>query len=255
MANHFIVLSNQLGDADSSRIEHSFNPPVPLNSMGYEVALTHFACYNSWHNVSDILGNRQFKYYNGTSYVTLELDPGTYSLSSLIQEIQRIIIRDHPADRTLEPDGSSSFDFNFTQDLSSGFVQLDLTNSFKVDFTGMPIRTLFGFNSAEYNQPSQVSEQVADVSAGLRHVQIHLGGITSWKNGRESDLLYTFVPSVAPSALIDIIPGQFHYITLSSKSDIFHMRAYLTDQDGRKLDLNGLPMHVSLHLRPIPKII
>jgi len=60
-----VSLTNNLGDANTHRIEKNFYPVYRLNGLQYEVALNTLAFYNSWHNVSTQNNNRTFKYNNG----------------------------------------------------------------------------------------------------------------------------------------------------------------------------------------------
>lgn len=244
-----LILTSQ-GQSNTSDYTINYPHNINLNGIQHEVALTRIDTYFSYYNVSAALGNNTFQYYNGVDDVVLTIDDGNYSLESLIDEIHDLMVAE--GDYTTV-DGENIFDVNFSLDLSSGYVTMALTNGFEVDFTGRNIRTIFGFNSADYTTTS-VSESVADINYGVTKVLVHcsLCSGSSWNNGNPSDVIYSFSVNQQPNEELIIEPNPI-YVNVNTKSPISNIRMYLTDQLGRALNFHGSPVSYELHITPVSR--
>ena len=71
-----------------------YSPPISLDeSKQYEAALLSIDLFNSIPNITNL--NIVFKYSkdNGNSWVNIELDTGSYELSAISNEIQRLMAK------------------------------------------------------------------------------------------------------------------------------------------------------------------
>lgn len=244
-----LILTSQ-GQSNTSDYTTHYPHNINLNGIQHEVALTRIDTYFSYYNISAALGNNTFQYNNGSDDVVLTIDDGTYSMETLIDEIHDEMI--DAMDYT-DVDGENVFDINFSLDLSSGYVTMILTNGFSVDFTDRNIRTIFGFNSSNYDTTS-ISESTADINYGVTKVLVHcsLCSGSSWINGNPSDVIYSFSVNQQPNEELIIEPNPI-YVNLNTKSPISNIRMYLTDQLGRALDFHGSPVSYELHITPVTR--
>jgi hypothetical protein len=108
---------------------------------------------------------------------------------------------------------------------------------------------IFGFEPQTINQPKAESKFKADITRGVDRVLIHcsiVGG--TYENTFESDVIYSFVPNVAPGSILDIQP--FHPIYLPLKeTTIRKIRMRVTDQNDRLIDLNGQNLDYLLNIK------
>jgi hypothetical protein len=144
------------------------------------------------------------------------------------------------------------FDIDFQEDLSSGRVYLDVNNSYRVDFTNRAIRTILGFNSAEYTADTE-SPNTADVFAGVETILVHSNLVAgkTYLNGNQSDIISSFsATGYAPNESISITPDSF-FVPINTTSEIREIRLNLTDQSGRRINLNNAHLCISLYFRPV----
>ena len=67
-------------------------------------------------------------------------------------------------------------------------------------------------------------------------------------NGMLSPVIYSFSPNVSPAEKIVCQPKHLMYVPLSL-SVISSMTAWITDQEGRTLDLRGERLTLAFHIR------
>ncbi len=78
----------------------------------------------------------------------------------------------------------------------------------------------------------------------LIHCSI-VGG--TYENTFESDVIYSFVPNVAPGSILDIQPFHPIYLPLEEIT-IRKIRMRVTDQNDRYIDLNGQNLDYLLNI-------
>ena len=236
------------GQADTADFTIRLNRPIDLQGLKWNISLNQLITYNSWWNISDELGNTTFKYNNGTVDRTLNLEPGNYSFSALVDHIHDKMVA--LGDYTLV-NGDPVFSINFEMDISDGYVSLILTDSYTVDFTNLNIRNIFGFASQVYNA-STVAPNKANIRYGVDFILLHLNivGGNSIFNGRDSDVIYSFGVNVDSNEVISIEPNNSLSIGVNLFGQIEEMRLYLTDQDNRKINLRGAPLKAVFSLIP-----
>lgn len=247
MNKAFFVTSQP--DQDSSDFTVRISSSVNFHGLKWNISLNKLTMYNSMWNISDELNNTIFKYFNGVTDKVLNLEPGNYSFTSLVEHIQDKMLAQ--GDYTLN--GSQPvFSINFEMDLSDGFVTMILTDGYTVDFTDLAIRHIFGFNSQEYSI-STVAERKANIRYGVDQILVHLNIVSgnSIYNGQASDVIFSFGINAQPNEIIELEPNNSLPIGVNQHGSIDELRIYITDQQNRRINLRGTPFSCVFHLSPV----
>lgn len=245
--NKSIIITSE-GQTNTHDFTVRMQSPIDLQGLKWNLSLHQLTTYYSWWNISSGLGTNIFKYFNGLVNRTLTLEEGQYSFVTLVDHIhdKMIALGDYTAGTP------PLFDVNFEMDLSDGFVTMLLANGDTVDFTGLNIRTIFGFASQIYNA-STVAPKVANIRYGTDLLQLHvdvIGGNTVY-NGVDSDVIYTFGIGVQPNEIIEIEPNNSLSIGVNRQNQIDRIRVYLTDQAGTVVNLRGSLLSCVFLLSPV----
>ena len=245
MVNSLITLS-----AKSTNFTTKFNPPIKLNGVEHEIALTSLETFHSFPNINE--ENNIFKYSsdNGTTWKTIKIPKGSYGLLGIYNEISRGFRENGDYDEI-----NKKYPILILGNKNTAQIVMEIPANYKVDFTTPnSINTVFGFNKKKYGEGYHKSEKVIDilpVNSILVHVENVIG---SYMLGISSSILYSFFPNVAPGVKIIERPFQRIYLPIITQ-DIHEIRLKLTDQTGKILDLRGENLTVSLHLTEKKKII
>ena len=83
---------------------------------------------------------------------------------------------------------------------------------------------------------------------GFSTINVHCNVISVVKdNGNNTDILYSFTLTEAPSYLINIIPTNILYQNVT-KDRIEYIEFHIKDEHGRPIDFNGDALSFTLHL-------
>ena len=83
---------------------------------------------------------------------------------------------------------------------------------------------------------------------GFSTINIHCNVISGVKNnGKDTDILYTFILTEPPGYLINIIPTNILYQNVT-KDRIEYIEFQIKDEHGRPIDFNGDVLNFTLHL-------
>jgi len=210
----------------------------------YEAALLSLDTYNSIPNIS-VNKNNIFTYStdDGVSWKAVALNTGAYELQAINNEIKRQII-------TNGDDGSA---LNLTANISrlTSIVTIEKP-TYKVDFSVVnSIGTLLGFDAKVighgYNESTNIVN-IMQINSILVNIDIIMG---SYVNGSQSPTLYSFYPNVPPGYKIVERPSPSLVYYPLSRHDISRMRVWLTDQNGKLIDLRGETLTIRIHVREI----
>lgn len=225
-----------------------FSNPVDLKGLKWNVSLSKLNTYYSWWNITS--ENNVFKYFNGVTDRTLVLEQGCYTIQTLVQHIKDKMVA--LGDYTLVS-GVPEFDIDMELDLSDGDVSLIIQggSDYTVDFTDLPIRHIFGFNSQVYTT-SAVSERKSDIMNGVTEILLHCDLVSgnTYYNGQQSDILYSLNVNAQPNGVISIDASNSTPIAVSAYNLINSIRVSLTDQNGRLLNLHEKALNIELLLTP-----
>ena len=244
-----IDISSDVNQGTStSDIIQTVYPVKRTNGLKYEIALLQLNTYYSWYNVSSTLGNDVFKYYNGTTWQTGTLANGVYSFTSLVNEIQNVLMYGNGDYIAGTP---PTYNINFSLDVSTQYIDITLTNSFQIDWTVSKLRTIFGMNSV-VQSASQWANNMSNFTNSVDAIRVHYSDISAQTiaDGSPSDILFTFdANGYVPNSSISVMPTFPQYIVRKTTSDLTDYRIWLSDQNNIPIDLAGQPPSVSLHYR------
>lgn len=236
-----MILSSDLSDDQSHDYRIRFTPALNLTGADrWMVALENLQSWYTWFNVSSDYDNTTFRYYNGAAYKTVNLTPGIYNASDLINAIEVGI--------TANSDDPLNLVWSVNENTQK-FV-LTLLNGYKVDFGGYNIATLFGGNQAEYSTSGampNVAQMTNNVNTWLVHCDLLDFGICGPFQGK---VLHSFSPDVSPGEAIQLQPN-LTYSLVRPASHVQDVRIWITDQTGRALSIQNQPMTLKLHLKPL----
>ena len=144
---------------------------------------------------------------------------------------------------------SAEYYISIAANSSTMKTTLTLNNNYQVDFTPEnSVRSVLGFNSEIYTEPFQESEDevnIMNVNSILVNVDIITG---SYVNGKMQPMIYCFFPNVSPGYKIIEKPVHLKYLPVTLDT-IASLRVYITDQDGKLLNLRGELLTIRLDIR------
>lgn len=244
--------SSSNNNSTSGNFTINYNPLIHLKKdrqdpSEFECALVSASLWYSWYNVDS--SNNQFKYYNGTTWKTLTLTSGQYSVQTLNSQIQQGM---QDNSDYLAP---STFYINFYPNYSTSYVLLYLQNNYQVDFS-IPnsLANLLGFSNIIYStQNTYISgSSPGNLNNGINNFLIHCSIIQGcYSNSQSSDVLFNFIPSVSPGSNIFIEPVKPIYLPLSNNNVISQITMKITDNNNNIINFNGQPVSYILHVRKI----
>ena len=173
-----------------------YSPPISLDeSKQYEAALLSIDLFNSISNITNVNNVLKYSKDKDVIWVTIELDTGSYELSAISNEIQRLMVINGDYD----PNADNPYYIVITANLSELKSIVYISNvSYKIDFN-VPnsIGSVLGFTNETigmgYNEsPNKVN--IIQVNSILVNLDIISG---SYVNGSASPTIYSFYPNVS----------------------------------------------------------
>ena len=245
MVNSLITLS-----AKSTNFTTNFNPPIKLNGVEHEIALSSLETFHSFPNINE--KNNIFKYSsdNGATWKNITIPKGSYGLLGLNNELLRGFREKGDYDEVNEV-----YPIIFLGNKNTAQIIMEISTNYIVDF-GVPnsINIILGFNPLRYREGTHKSENIINILP-VNSIFVHVDNVIgSYMLGIASSVIYSFFPNVAPGVKIIERPFQRVYLPIITQ-DIHKMTLKLTDQKGEILDLRGEDLTVSLHLTERKKVI
>lgn len=234
----------------SENFQTYFNPPLELKqNSDYKVSLISATMWHAWRNITD--KNNKFKYYNGTTWKTLNIPEGAYNIVDIDTTVKRLMKANDDYDKSdaSHPKYYISIEANY----NTLHSRIELSNGYKVDFTIQnTFREILGFDSKiVQNDGHNDSERVVDIT-DVETLQINCNLVTdSYINGSTSSVLYAFSTTVPPGYLISLHPSHQLALTISKRGLINSIRFYITNQEGKLVNMNGERVTYFLHLSEI----
>ena len=129
-------------------------------------------------------------------------------------------------------------------------VELNINDKeYMVDFNiEHSLRTVLGFNAKRYTFGTHANENpvvIMSVNSIMVHCDIIIG---SRLNGMEAPVIYNFFPDARPGDKIISTPKNLVYVPLTMDV-LSHMTYWLTDQNGRELDLRGEELTITFYMK------
>ena len=126
-----------------------------------------------------------------------------------------------------------------------------LKNNYEVDFRKDKfINSLLGFHSNLYTSGFHKTENMVNIltiNSMLVNIDIISG---SYVNGSTQPTIYTFFPDVSSGYKIIENPHNLLYLPVTTDT-IHSITIWLTDQNGKELNLRGENLSMRFHLRKI----
>ena len=222
MVNTLITLS-----AKSTNFTTKFNPPVKLNGIEHEMALTSLETYHSFPNINE--KNNIFKYSsdNGTTWKVIEIPKGSYGLLGIYNEISRGFRENGDYD-----EANKTYPIILLGNKNTAQIVMEISTNYIVNFgEANGINTVLGFNPETYTEGYHKSENVINILP-VNSILLHIDNVMgSYMLGKSSSVLYSFFPNVAPGVKIIERPYERLYLPIITQ-DIHEIRLKLTDQKG-----------------------
>ena len=226
----------------NSRLETIFNPSLMFSkSCSYEMALCRLETYYSFPNVDDTNNTVKVSIDNGTHWITITIPTGCYEIEAINNEIQRFI----------KTSGGKADVLNLSPNPNTLKCVLNIKkeSNYVVDFkVDNSLRSVLGFNAKQYKSGRHESENLVNIM-NINSILVHSNVVgPSRVNGIEAPIIYNFFPNVAPGE--KIVSTPLHLIYLPLMLDIIsHMTCWVTDQNGRELNLRGEELTITFHIK------
>jgi hypothetical protein len=223
-----------------------FQPPIYIPN-NWAIALESLSIWYSWYNISTDYNNTTFRYYNGVTWKNITITGGLYTIDDLNSFLQTTMKSN--GDSGVDGSGNDVFYITLTPNYNTFKLLINVSNSYQVDLTVGTLYQLLGFTPIVVSS-TQYGVNNVNITNGVNRIMIHMDCVTgSYKGSSSSDVLYSFNADGAPSSLLQIKPNRLIYLPLNKSGYMFQIRIYVTDQQNRRVNLNGEETSLSLYLK------
>ena len=229
---------------NKAKVHTSFVPPLEFpSSQRYEIALISLESYYSFPNINTSNNHIKISFDEGKVWSDIRVPVGCYEIKAINNELQRFIMA-KTGDKKAETRVALSPNPNT---LRSILVVLDA--KCQVDFNiDDSLCSVLGFERNVYKVGRHESEHIVNILS-VNSILVHCDVIESSRlNGVEAPVIYTFFPDAAPGDKIVSVPRHLIYIPLTLNI-ITRMTCWVTDQNGKELDLQGEELTLTFHIK------
>ena len=234
----------------NSRLFTRFNPPMELDpsaNSGYEIALCRLETFYTFHNIDEKNNALRVSIDRGQNWFDLKIPVGCYDITGinealqlLVGEVKKDVVQEKKQPYIVLTGNKNTSKVVLEIASNTTIVNFDVKNS---------IRNVLGFEAKKYvggkRYESENKINIIRVHSILVHCDI---SNSSRVNGMPAPVIYNFSPNVSPAEKIVCQPKHLMYVPLSL-SVISSMTAWITDQEGRTLDLHGERLTLAFHIR------
>ena len=230
-----------------------YSPPISLDeSKQYEAALLSIDLFNSILNITNL--NNVFRYSkdDGNSWVNIKLDTGSYELSAISNEIQRLMANNGDYNQNAD----NPYIITITANLFELKSIVHISNeNYKIDFSVLnSIGSVIGFTNEIKGKGYDESPNIVNIIQ-VNSILVNLDIISgSYVNGSASPTIYSFYPNVSPGYKIVKRPSPSLVFYPVSRNEINSMRVWLTDQNNDSIDLRGEQITVRICLSEVKNV-
>ena len=225
------------------------DPITLLNNKNYEAALTMLTTYNSYPNVMSENNTLKYSSDKGLTWKTISVPTGAYELLEINNEIQRQMIENNDYN---EESHTFYINININKPTSKSILEIN-NKDYIIDFTmENSIASTLGFDNTKYSYGIYESPNVTDIEK-VNAILVHCDLVTgSTINGKNSQVLYSFSPTVNPGyKIIEIPKPQLYYHPVVKQPKIDKVRIWLTDQNNKLIDLRGEKVTVCIMIKEV----
>eukprot|EP00732_Lithocolla_globosa_P000007 Lithocolla_globosa_v1_NODE_1_length_16663_cov_42.954359.p7 type:complete len:248 gc:universal NODE_1_length_16663_cov_42.954359:5625-6368(+) len=220
-----------------------FTPQLILDKVGeqtWSVALESVNVWYTWFNINTGV-NDTIKYYNGSTWKTVVINPGIYALTDINAYLKAKILAN----------GDDETKVNIAPNYNTLKCDITLTSGYQVDLQSSvsALHVLLGFDS-QIVTTTKSGENAVDITAGVDSIAVHVDILdsSSYNNGIASDVIYNFVANKAPGSLLEYTPRNLIFYKINTTA-IQNIRVYFTAQDNTPISFNGESTTIVLILR------
>ena len=226
----------------NSRLETSFNPPLVFpKSCSYKMALCRVETYYSFPNIDNTNNTVKVSIDNGVNWITITIPTGCYEIKAINSEIQRFIKKSGGKADVVK--------FSSNPHTLKCVLNIKKKTNYVVDFkVDNSLQSVLGFEAKQYKSGRYESENLVNI-INVNSILVHSNVVgASRVNGIEAPIIYNFFPNVAPGEKIVSTPRHLIYLPLTLDI-ISHMSCWVTDQNGKELDLRGEELTLTFHMK------
>ena len=219
---------------NDSRLKSTFIPPLTAGCR-HEIALVSLETYYSFPNIDE--NNNKIKVFS-KNWIEVVIPTGCYELKAINKEVQRQVL----------DKGGKKDDVTLAPNLNTFKCEMTLNAGVKVDFTENSLCTVLGFEPEIYTKKWNISQHTVNIMR-VNSILVCCDLIgSSYINGRQQPISFTFFPDVEPGEKIVMHPTTLIYLPITL--DIIpQMTVWLTDQDNKLLELRGEKLTIKYHIR------
>ena len=245
-----LVDNNKPGDVEyivisgkGSRLLTTFNSPMAFEptNFGYEIALCRLETYYSFPNIDK--GNNAIRVSidSGKNWIDLSIPTGCYDIEGINEALQLLLgERGEKKSHIVLKGNRNTLKCVLEIAKDSTIVDFNVKNS---------IRCVLGFEAKKYMGGKRYESENKVNILRVNSILVHCDIINSSRvNGMLTPTIYNFFPNVSPAEKIVCQPAHLMYIPLSLYT-ISSMTAWITDQEGKLLDLGGERLAITFHIR------
>ena len=229
---------------NSSNFSKYLDPAIIFEeNKNYEAALAHLETYNSIPNINETNNNFQYSTDKGQSWKTIIIPTDAYHYDQIGDEIHRQMSINNDYD-------VKEFKFYINFDIIRLCSLIRITHEdYKVNFDcENSVGNVLGFNNEVLgfgNHQSPNIVQITNINSILVNVDFISG---TYLNNKQSSAIYNFYPKVGPGYKILLEPNHLFYLPITAKK-LDRVRLWLTDQEGRSINLQGEILTVTIYIR------
>ena len=227
-----------------------FNPPIvfdPAANSGYEIALCRLETYYTFPNIDEKNNALRLSIDRRQNWIDLKIPVGCYNITGINEALQLLLgeVKKNVVQEKKQPY------IVLTGNRNTNKVVLEIIGDTTiVDFNvNNSIRSVLGFEAKKYVGEKRYESENKINIIRVHSILVHCDVIKSSRvNGTLTPVLYNFSPNVSPAEQIVFQPKHLMYVPLSL-STTSSMTAWITDQEGRTLDLRGERLTLAFHIR------
>lgn len=241
-----ISSSDRLQSEDTSDFSCVFNPPIKIDG-NWSMALEHVSLWYSYYNISSDYNNQTFRYYNGATWKNITITPGLYTAENINTFVQNGM----KANGDYTAGSPDVFYISLTPNYNTFKMDITISNFYQLDLTVGNLYQILGFTQKIVSASESGTSNI-NITNSLDKLFLTCDSVTGGYQGpSNAGVLYSFVANGEPSSLLTIHPSHLIFLPLTITNHIHQMRFKVVDNLGRRVNLNGENVEISLVLKKI----